>query len=94
MSVFSLDDTLVSNMDNKDKKYVAQAIKLTNLENVLSIQDEAITLNNIDHSMFSLHINIEAQTDLTSFWETFDRLKYKNRNIMTMGDILRKIIDI
>ena len=88
-----LNDTLISNMDNKDKKYVAQAIKLNKFEEIIIIDDIAIlSTDEIDPSMFSLHIY--EQIDLISFWNSFDQLRDNRKNkIMTMNDMLREAVN-
>ena len=96
MGIFDMDDTLLTNMDNHQREIAEQAIKMTNLEDVITVDDTAILFNGrIDPSMFSLHIDL--QMDLTHFWEIFDQLEKKkneNNKEMTMGDMLREIANV
>ena len=88
---FDFDDTLVTNMENVDKKRVIHAIKLNNLEDTLIIDKIALLYNGIrDISMFSLRIN--KPTDLTYFWKTFDELNFKIKGSKTLGELLEELI--
>ena len=95
---FDMDDTLLTNMDNHQREIAEGAIKLTNLEDTITIDDTAILFNGrIDPSMFSMHINSDLQMDLTHFWRIFDQLEKKkneNNREMTIGDMLREIANV
>ena len=78
------DLSLVSNIDNYQKDSVAQAIKITNLEDTLYINDTATVFSGrVDAGMFGLHIKKNMEIDLGPFWRIFEQIEHK-KNTRTM----------
>ncbi len=68
-------DTLITNMENKKKRFVVEAIRITNLEDMLSIQDVATMSNGVRlHRAFGLHASKSILPNLSVFWKTYDQL--------------------
>ena len=85
------DNTLLSDMDNNERELVEEAIKISNSENNIQIQDKTfIRGEEINHSLFELHIKNRC-IDSTPFWIAYYRLTNKTKTIM-MGELLRESI--
>lgn len=68
-------DSLLSNIDNKDRELIIKAAELSGFSNIVYIEDVATYGDNIIlENHFGLH-TMTKQIDHSKFWRKFDKLK-------------------
>lgn len=75
-----IKDSLLSNIDNKDRELIIKAAKLSSFSNIVYIEDVATYGDNIIlENHFGLH-TMTRQIDHSKFWRKFDKLKKEEKD--------------
>lgn len=74
-TVTRVDESLLSNMENKDKAIIVKAIELSGYSDIIYITDKAIDdRGRILKKCFAVH-TLSRRKDLSKFWRKFEELK-------------------